>query len=269
MLRLDEYVGELMDKLKGSGKERNTLVFFLSDHGDEMARGKFDIYEAGTKVPFMVNWPGNVNRGAVSNALISTVDIVPTILDVAGLPAVKELPGKSLKPLLKNPGLDFREYLYTEKNVDEIDLYYPRRAVRDKKYKLIYSLLDSPKTNIVAQRYMADNKGPLSPLAGSPTIKELKTASPLVQKIYRAWLTPNKVQLYDLENDPWEFNDLSTSPKYAVVKQRLLKALFKWQKDTDDPLRFPEKLKMLSQENDTIKTTKNMKWRYPQYLYGR
>jgi N-sulfoglucosamine sulfohydrolase len=266
MLRLDECVGELMSKLKASGKERNTLVIYLSDHGDEMARGKFDIYEAGNKVPFLVSWPGKIKTGVVSDALVSSIDIVPTILDVAGLPAAKELPGKSLMPLFNNPRLHFRQYLYTEKNIDQVDLYYPRRAVRDRKYKLIYSLLDG-RQNIVALRYMSNEH--LPQLAGCPTLKELETASPLAKKIYHAWLRPNKVQLYDLENDPWEFNDLSNNPQYAQVKKRLLDALYKWQKDTDDPLRFPDKLKMLTQENDTIKISKNMQWQYPHYMYGR
>lgn len=266
MARLDECVGELMDKLKTSGKERNTLVLFMSDHGDEMARGKFDIYEAGNKVPFMVSWPGKINKGVVSSELVSTVDLVPTFLDVAGLAPARELPGKSLMPLFKNPKQNFRQYLYTEKNVDELDLYNPRRAVRDKRYKLIYSLLDSPE-NIVAKRYMANNKGANSPLGGSPTLKELETAPPLVRQIYNAWLKPNKVQLYDLEKDPWEFNDLSGDPKYTQVKLRLLKAVKQWMADTDDPLRFPDKLAMLTHEIDTIKTTKDMQWHYPQYLY--
>jgi N-sulfoglucosamine sulfohydrolase len=258
MLRLDECVGELMSKLKGT----NTLVIYLSDHGDEMARGKFDIYEVGNKVPFLVSWPGRIDKGVVSDALVSAIDIVPTIMEAAGLPADKELPGKSLMPLFKDPGMNFRQYLFTEKNVDQVDLYYPRRAVRDKKYKLIYSLLDSP-TNIVAKRYL--NAGLNSPLAGSPSMKDLPSAPPA----YKAWLTPNKVQLYDLENDPWEFNDLSNDPKYAQVKKRLLNAIHQWQQDTNDPLRFPEKLNMLSKEIDTIKVSKNMVWRYPHYLYGK
>jgi N-sulfoglucosamine sulfohydrolase len=265
--RLDECVGELMQSLNHSGKERNTLVIYLSDHGDEMARGKFDIYEASNKVPFLVSWPGKINKSVVSEALISTIDIVPTLLDVAGLPTAKELPGKSLMPLFKKPAQPFRQYLYTEKNVDQVDLYYPRRAVRDKKYKLIYSLLDTPK-NIVAYRYLS--AVPTSPLAASPTLQELETtASPLAKRIYKDWLYPNKIQLYDLENDPWEFNDLSANPQYAAIKERLLKAIFQWQKDTDDPFRFPENLNRLTQEVDTIKVVKNMQWQYPHYMYGK
>lgn len=119
----------------------------------------------------------------------------------------------------------------------------------------------------MAHRYLAASR--TSPLAASPTYEELKTASPLVKQIYNAWLTPNKIQLYDLENDPWEFNDLSTNPKYDAIKKRLLDVLFQWQKDTDDPFRFSEKLARLTKEVDTIKITKNMQWQYPRYMYGR
>lgn len=266
MLRLDECIGELMDKLKKSGKERNTLVIFLSDHGDEMARGKFDIYEAATKVPFLVSWPGKVAKQTQSGALVSTVDITPTILDVAGLPVPKNVTGKSLIPLFRKPGMNFREYLFTEKNCDEVDMYFPRRAIRDKRYKLIYSLLNNEK-NIVAVRYTS--AGPTSPVAGSPNLKELENAPDSIKKAYHDWINPAKVQLYDLEKDPFEFHDLSSNPKYAEVRKRLLNELFKWQKQTDDPLRFPDKVKMLTQENDTMKVSKNMQWQYPHYLYGK
>jgi N-sulfoglucosamine sulfohydrolase len=267
MLRLDECVGELMSALKKSGKQKNTLVIYLSDHGDEMAKGKFDIYEASTKVPFLVTWPGKIARGVQSNALISSIDIVPTIFDVAGLPAQKNLPGKSLLSLFKKPNADFRNLLFTEKNADQKGMYFPRRAVRDKKYKLIYSLLTDRK-NEVAVNY-TKNKNRAEALAGSPSLEELEHAPDSIKKMYASWISPNQVQLYDLEKDPWEFHDLSNDPKYTKVKERLLKELFKWQKETNDPLRFPDKLKKLTQEMDTIKITKNMQWHYPEYLYGK
>lgn len=267
ILRLDECIGELMAKLKASGKLENTLVIFLSDHGDEMAKGKFDVYEAATNVPFLVSWPKQLPKGVQSNALISSIDIVPTILDAAGISSVpKGVTGKSLLPVCKKPNMKFRDYLFTEKNCTQVDMYYPRRAVRDKRYKLIYSLLDE-KQNMVAMRYMS--AGPNSPIAGSANHQELKNAPDSIKKMYQEWLYPNKVQLYDLEKDPYEFHDLSEDPKYAKIKKRLMKKLVQWQQDTNDPFRFPDKLNKLTQEMDTIKVTKNMQWQYPHYLYGK
>lgn len=97
---------------------------------------------------------------------------------------------------------------------------------------------------------------------------ELKTAPDSIQQVYREWINPPKIQLYDLARDPLEFHDLSGDRKYDQIKKRMLAALLSWQKKTDDPLRFPDKLRRLSAENDTIKTSKHMVWQYPHYLYG-
>lgn len=267
MMRLDDCIGDLMDRLRSSGKRRNTLVICLSDHGDEMARGKFAIYEASTRVPFLVSWPGTIEGGRTCDALVSSIDIVPTILDVAGMPPLSGLSGKSLIPLLKNPHGNFREYLYTEKNCDQIGMYFPRRAVRDKRYKLIYSLLDGRK-NEVALHYTADQNRPVA-IAGSPTASELREAPDSVKEVYAEWIDPPKIQLYDLAADPLEFHNLSEDKRYLKIKNRLMGALFSWQRETNDPLRFPDKLERLTEENDTMKVSKQMVWHYPQYLYGQ
>jgi N-sulfoglucosamine sulfohydrolase len=266
LLRLDECIGELTASLKNSGKENNTLVIYLSDHGDEMARGKFDIYEVSNKVPFIVSWPGKIRKGTRSDALVSSVDIVPTILDVAGITQRPDrLAGKSLLPLFQNPSAAFRDYLFTEKNADQVDLYFPRRAVRDERYKLIYSLLD--RKNPVAEAYTRTHNRSAA-IAGSPTVQELEKAPPAIRDAYYAWINPPKIQLYDLKSDPLEFKDLSSDPAYTGIKNRLFKALQSWQEETDDPLRFQDKLKKLTAEHDTMKISKNMVWHYPEYLYG-
>lgn len=263
ILRLDESVGELIEKLEDSGKMKNTLVIYLSDHGDEMARGKFDIYEASTKVPFLVSWPGKVKKGSETDALISATDIVPTILNAVGLTIPEDIAGKSLLPLFNNPELDIREYVFTEYNCDPI-LYFPSRAVRDKKYKLIYTLLSDRKNPTAV--YYTENR--TAALEGSPTLKELQNAPDTIQNVYNSWLTPPKIQLFDLENDPWEFNDISSDTAYAEEKEKLLHALHLWQEETNDPLRFPEKLRALTIEHDGVEVWgKKEDWKYPEYLY--
>jgi arylsulfatase A-like enzyme len=193
------------------------------------------------------------------------VDIVPTILDAAGLTIPSKLAGQSLLPLFKKPSAKYREYLYTEKNADQIGMYYPRRAVRDKRYKLIYTSLDG-RENEVARAYMREqNRG--AAVAGSPKMSELTNAPASLIQVYKLWLNPPKILLYDLEKDPWEYRDLSSDPRYANVKKRLLSQLQAWQIKTDDPLRFPDKLQKLTNEMDTLKISKSMTLRYPEYLY--
>lgn len=263
LLRLDKCIGELTKVLKNSGKEENTLVIYLSDHGDEMARGKFDVYEASTKVPFLAKWPEKINPGTSSEALISSIDIVPTLLEAAGEPISEKITGKSLIPLFEYPEMNFREYLFTEYNCDPI-LYFPRRAVRDEQYKLIYTLLNDRK-NETAIAY-TENRS--EALEGCPTLEELNSAPDFIQEVYRLWLESPKVQLFDLESDPWEFHDLANDTAYAEVKERLMEAMLHWQHTTDDPLREPAKLQQLTHEHDMVHSYGfKDNWQYPVYLY--
>jgi len=263
ILRLDECIGELMGVLEASGKKENTLVIYLSDHGDEMARGKFDIYEASTKVPFLVSWPGKVEAGVTSEALISSTDIVPTLLEAVGVPIPPKITVKSLFPLFDNTEIDFRKYLFTEYNCDPV-LYFPRRAVRDHQYKLIYTLLNDRKNPTAV--YYTENR--TKALEGSPTLQELLSAPDSILKVYKHWLESPELQLFDLENDPWELHDLASDADYTEVKTRLMEELFRWQDVTDDPLRIPEKLQQLTNEHDTVETWGFKEdWQYPVYLY--
>jgi N-sulfoglucosamine sulfohydrolase len=267
MLRLDECVGELMSKLKESGKEDNTLVIYLGDHGCQMARAKIWVYEASGKIPFLVKWHGNAKEGIKSDALISTIDIVPTICDVLDLEVPGGVTGKSLLPLLNDPESDFRDYLFIERNSDAKEFHFPQRAIRDKRYKLIYTLLDDRK-DPAGVLYTVENAHPA--YRGTPTLKELEKAPDNIKKVYQTLIQPPRLQLYDLEMDPWEFHDLADNPEYEKIKSDLFEKLKKWQEDTDDPLRFPEKLKALTTEHDTILTTaKRANWFYPEYLYGQ
>ena len=122
MLRLDECVGQLLKELEDSGKADNTLVVFIGDHGAQMARGKVTVYEAGTRVPYIARWPGVITPKQRSKALVSTIDLLPTFLDVAAVnDGPTNLPGKSLRPLFsarKQGEAEFRPYLVCERNCD-------------------------------------------------------------------------------------------------------------------------------------------------------
>lgn len=268
MLRLDECVGELMKKLDNSEYKDNTLVFFLSDHGDQMARGKYNVHEAGVKVPFLMRWPGKISPGIESEALISSIDIVPTILDAVNLKVPENCTGKSLIPLFSKPDMNFRDHLFVEQNSDNLTNYFPRRAVRDSRYKLIYSLLED-RENAQANMYIMHTEHKKPEWYGCPTLEEIKTSPYSIRRIYYMWLHPSKIQLFDLEKDPWEFNDISGYPDNFTIISDLLNALSEWQDKTNDPLRFPEQLQSFTNEHDTITSSNNRKWLYPEYLYNQ
>jgi len=269
MQRLDGCVGELLAVLKESGKMDNTLIVYIGDHGAQMARAKVGVWEGSTRIPFIVRWKGVTNAGAVSKAMVSTIDLLPTFLDAAGLQIPAHLPGKSLRPLLSgNLRPDrFRDYLFTERNCDSVNHYYPQRTVRDRRFKLILTLLPE-RTDPAGEFYIGHKR---EHYRGSPNAEELKTCPDRVRRAYATYLRPPAVQLYDLANDPWEFENLAGRSKYAAVQQRLYDRLIKWQAETEDPLADPALLKKLTDEHDALSSTNRRSteggWKYLQYLH--
>jgi N-sulfoglucosamine sulfohydrolase len=111
MRRLDSGIGMLLKKLARAGHEQDTLVIYLGDHGAQFQRGKLSCYEGGLRVPLIVRWPGQAKEGLVSEELVATVDLLPTILDAVGAEVPAGLAGRSMVPLLCEDPVTWREYL--------------------------------------------------------------------------------------------------------------------------------------------------------------
>ena len=127
----------LLAALERTGKAGDTVVIIIGDHGAPFERGKTTVYESGLRVPFLVRWPG-VSKPHVSGKMVSTVDILPTILDAAGAPPPPhKLHGASLRGVLSDPQAKWREFLAAEFHFHGAGIFYPRRAIRDARYKLI------------------------------------------------------------------------------------------------------------------------------------
>ncbi|MDP7129460.1 MAG: DUF4976 domain-containing protein, partial [Planctomycetota bacterium] len=134
------------------------------------------------------------------------------------------------------------------------------------RYKLIHSPVRD-REDPAARYYRVHGA---SHWAGCLTDEELAGASEQTKAGYARWLNPPEYQLYDLQDDPHEWNDLSADPKHAKVKKRLQAALKRWQDDTRDPLADPGKLRMLMKENDAVFKAKRRSpkdgWQYLKYL---
>ena len=112
--RADQSIGGVLQALKESGLEDNTVVFFLSDHGASFPFSKAQCYLNSTKTPLIVKWPDKINPGTKDlNNFVMTVDLMPTIMEIVGLPLVLDLDGESFLPLLYNEKQGDREYAYT------------------------------------------------------------------------------------------------------------------------------------------------------------
>ncbi|MCU0913501.1 MAG: sulfatase [Planctomycetes bacterium] len=140
VLRVDAGVGLLLEELKTAGLAESTLIIFLGDNGAPVRHGKTTCYEPGVRVPLIVHWPDAAKTGQVRTELVSTIDIMPTVLAAAGMSVPSWMEGRSLAPLLGGASVPWREFLFTEMNFHQPNQFAPQRTVRDSRYKLLLNL---------------------------------------------------------------------------------------------------------------------------------
>ena len=229
--RLDVGVGLIMDVLARHQLSDKTVVAFISDNGPPFTRAKTTCYEAGVRVPFIVRWPG-MKKGVVRDELVSTVDILPTILDAAGIEPPDGVCGSDLRLLLRGRRAGWRETVCTEYNAHGAKGFYPRRAIRNERYKLILNLLP-------------ELDGPYGAVDGCPawfTSQQDSLIGTDVREAYDTYRHPPQIELYDLRDDPVEWHNLADDDRYRRVETELMEQLLQWRKDTDDPYLDIEKL---------------------------
>ena len=228
--RIDAAIGMLESVLQQTDNWNNTLIVFLGDHGPPFTRGKTSCYESGLRVPFLVRWPG-VSQPHASDRLVSSVDIYPTILDAAGIELPSQRHGNSLRTVLKqqNGPSDWRSTLVGEFHYHGATPFFPRRAITDGRYKLIHNLRAGETTASESvdgdHAYAEAQKLP----AGHPARVAMERLK-----------NPPEWELYDLENDPIEFQNLAGDTDVADAQSRLQHALQQWQERTADPFVDPE-----------------------------
>jgi len=226
-MRLDDWIGDLIEKVKETGEYENTVIIYIGDHGADMLRGKRTVYEGGVRIPMIISWSGGV-RNVVYDGLVSTLDIYPTVLAITGIQAPKYLQGKSLVPVLKGSSEPVRKFLFTEFHVHSNHNPYPQRAVRNKNFKLIYNPVSGYENP--GFFYTVGKK-----INRPDFYKAIEAAPPIVGQAYERMQNPPEFEFYDLKNDPYEWNNLAGDPKYIEVFERLKKKLKEWQIETSDP----------------------------------
>ncbi|MCA9082943.1 MAG: sulfatase [Planctomycetaceae bacterium] len=239
--RFDTAVGLLLAELTKSGHAADTLILFVGDHGPPFFRGKTSCYEGGVKVPMLVVWPNVISPGSRSKALVSTVDILPTILDATDCPEQIATQGMSLR----TAGLadDFRPFLATEFHYHGNKPFFPRRTIRDARYKLIHNLRAGQATPINSIDGDAALRLAMEPDGDTPDE---------VRQAFQVAANPPEFELYDLQTDPWEFHNLAEQPEYQPQMHRMKDALLTWRKETNDPLLTDEGFKAIAAyENKT------------------
>ncbi|HBJ86292.1 MAG TPA: heparan N-sulfatase [Verrucomicrobiales bacterium] len=249
--RTDAGLARLIALLKETGQYDHTVILFGSDNGKPWPGAKTTLYEPGMRLPLVVRSPDQTKRGVVSDALVSWVDLTPTILDIAGVrevlaparqtgdpeggaqqraaakpkPLVKyEFHGRSFLPTLDGatpPGWDV---VYGSHQFHEIQMYYPMRAIRTDRHKLILNLAHQLPYPFASDLHAS--------ATWQATLKNNDThygKRPVSDYVHRP-----HYELYDLKSDPEELTNLASEPEHKAVFDELAARLKAYQERTRD-----------------------------------
>lgn len=226
--RADDSVGEILQALQASGQADNTIIIFLSDHGMPLPFAKTQLYHHSSRTPLMIRWPGITTAGAVDDEhMISTVDLLPTILDMLAIPQPGGFDGTSFAAVLKGEKQPQRTMIFKEHNENSGGQNTPMRAVQTKDWLYIFS----PWSN--GQRVMTGATN------GTATCRQMRVlARSNAQVAARVDLFDHRVpeEAYEVKYDPDALTNLIAKPENTAQVAQLEKALEDWMVRTNDPL---------------------------------
>jgi arylsulfatase A-like enzyme len=211
---LDGGVGAVLNALEASGLAGNTLVISTTDHGIAFPGMKCNLTVHGTSVYLMLRGPGGFGGGKICEAMVSQMDLYPTICELLDISKPDWLEGRSLMPLVRGEGQSIHDEIFAEVNYHAA--YEPKRAVRTSRYNYI--------------RHFGDKRTPVLPNCDDSPSKNL-----WLKNGWQNTIVPREL-LFDSTRDANEAHDIATDPAYASVLADMRQRLDRWMEKTDDPL---------------------------------
>ncbi len=222
--RLDEHVGQILRALEEDSLD-NTLVVYLSDNGMPFPRAKTTLYDSGIHTPLLVRYPRLVEAGSVHKGLVSTIDVAPTVLELAGVRQTT-MQGTCMLPMLKDASAEIRQAVFAEANWHDFEKF--TRAVRTERFLLVRNYYwDVPLWNSVDSINSITWKGYL----------EVRRAGKLTEAQQFLFAEPRPFEeLYDLRKDPHSLVNVAEQDTYQDDLNRLRTLLDNWRVDTADTM---------------------------------
>ena len=239
----DRLVGMMRQELEKRNLWESTIFMVCSEQGTQLPFATWTCYDNGLHTGLVAHWPNRLKPGSVIKELISTADITPSLVDELGGKLQNDtVDGKSFLELLKGKNEPLHDYVYGAftncRIIDNRERVYPIRSIRNKRYSLIYNPNHESKTSNVtltqALKMIEDAKTKPKELnpTGSWVAKsdKSKMEQALVHKLHNR----DEFELYDLQKDPFEMNNLADDPNHQKVQSRLKSALMAKLKELDD-----------------------------------
>ena len=231
--RADEAIGRALQALAEAGHEEDTMIFFLSDNGMSMPFAKANCYLNSTKSPYVMKWKGHIPEGVTTEALLATIDYMPSILEIAGIPCPREVDGRSFTHLFGEPSGEQYQDIYTsfyktaKNQVTKRELQFPMRCVQDKQYAYIYNGWYGKGT-----LYRTET------MAGKTFSAMQEAAKTDAHVAARVEFYQNRVkeELYDYRKDPDALCNLAGQPEYAAMLLEKRNKMHEYMKTSKDEL---------------------------------
>lgn len=250
---VDRRIGRVLDRLAEDDLLDNTIIFYFSDHGRPHVRGKQWLYDSGIHVPLIVRWPGHIEAGSVDDGFVNLIDLGPTAMALAGIPVPVTMQGQ---PVL-GPNARTREFIVSAR--DRCDMTIDRiRCVRTEKYKFIRNF--NPEMPYNQPAHLSRYKDFFYPMQNLMTVLGERGELTPAQQYHIAKSKPVE-ELYDLEADPHEINNIAGDPAMSDVLADLRGKLDTWMVETGDRGGEPEDMEVLKNEEIARKTRYEGLWK--------
>ncbi len=229
--QMDEEMGQTLNYLDQQLGE-NTVTMFTSDHGGQWPFGKWNLYDDGIRTPLIVKWPGMIQPGTRTDAMVSWIDIFPTLLDISNSTIPEDLDGMSFLPVLKDPSASIRDEIFTTHSGDGKLNVYPIRSIRTDQYKLIMNILPGHYHTNHSDVFRKDGAG-----AYWDSWDEMAENDPEAAAIIQKYYQRPGMEFFNILEDPDEQNNLADNPAYSERIDEMKTRLLSWMKDQNDQRR--------------------------------
>ncbi|MDR1958223.1 MAG: sulfatase [Planctomycetaceae bacterium] len=237
---LDWQVGQVVQLIERTGHTNDTLIFFFSEQGNSLPHGKWTLYDVGIRVAAIARWPGHIKPGSENAAIVQYVDLVPTLIELAGGDPValktgradafgnEGVDGKSFTDVLSGKKTVLRDYAFaqhTARGINQGPPAYASRAVTDGHWKLIYNIHhDKEFQNVVTKKDAVFRSW----------VQKGKAGDQFAQEQAERYVKRPEWELYHLDSDPWELKNIADRPENQEILSTLKAGLAKWMKQQGD-----------------------------------
>ncbi len=223
--RFDESFGEMMAALEKSGHANDTVIVFMSDHGMSFPFSKASVYRNGTWSPVLVRWPG-MGKSQTRQEFVSSVDILPSVLELLKQSPIADIDGRSWMPLLNGQTQPNRDYVITHVNTVSSGKSFPQRCIRTKDFAYMYHAWSDGSTQFRVEA--------MSGLSYNALAKAAESDAKIRPRVDQ-FIIGTPEQFFDLRKDPDERVNVLHDPQYATEVSKLRGQLLEHMKKTNDP----------------------------------